>query len=146
VVTSDHAVVYSLTRDPQSVRHARRIVSDSLVGGDRSHFLDTALLLVSELVGNAVRYGAEPITLDVVRADHELMIGVSDAAPQLPQMPPAPADLPVMSATSAVETANSQPVGGRGLQLIEALADRWGVQKREQDKRVWFVLRRSVQG
>ena len=142
MVTSDHAVVYRLTRDAQSVRRARRIVSDALTDGDRASLLDTALLLVSELVGNAVRYGVEPITLDVGRDGDELTIGVSDAGPQLPQMPAAPPDLQVTTSAGVADNAAAQPVGGRGLRLIETLADRWGVQKREGAKRVWFVLRR----
>lgn len=142
VMQDDHAVEYALARDAQSVRRARHIVSTALAEDDRPAVRDTALLLVSELVGNAVRYGEEPITMDLSRGDEELTVGVSDAGAQLPTMPPpAPsADLPT---EDLVDVSPEEPVGGRGLRLIATLADAWAVEKRTRGKRVWFVLRTS---
>lgn len=141
VVGQDHADEYPLARDAQSVRRARRIVSDLLVDGDRPAVLDTALLLVSELVGNAVRYGEEPIKLDVRRENEQLTIGVSDAGPQLPVLPPPSSASEGVASEAAHERHVDEPVGGRGLRLIATLADCCGVERRNSDKRVWFALR-----
>lgn len=146
MVNHAQAVEYVLAPDARSVGQARRLVSGLLVDGERSALVDTALLLVSELVGNAVRYGEEPIKLDVRRSDDELTIGVSDASPQLPVLPPPTAAVNACNARTTFDELHSEePVGGRGLRLIAALADRWGVERRKSDKRVWFALRRPAE-
>lgn len=141
MVMHDHALAYRLPREPESVRLARRIVSDIVPEADRAVLLDTALLLVSELVGNAVRYGQEPITIDLTHSEHSLVIGVSDAASTMPAV------RAYSSATEpgerALEPDDSDSVGGRGLRLIAILSDSWGVEKRIADKRVWFRLHRD---
>ncbi len=142
MVTQDHAVEYDLARDAQSVRRARHIVSTALAEDDRTTVRDTALLLVSELVGNAVRYGEEPITMDLSRGAEALTVGVSDASPQFPTMPPPAPSVGVQS-DDLVDVSPEEPVGGRGLRLIATLADAWAVEQRGRGNRVWFVLRTS---
>lgn len=148
MVISDQAVVLPLARDAQSVRRARRLVSEVLTDGKRTSHLDTALLLVSELVGNAVRYGAEPITLDLAQDGEALIIGVTDGSTTMPALPAIDSGRERGETTCngdlRDDLSDSESVGGRGLQLVATLSDSWGVQKREQDKRVWFVLRRTV--
>lgn len=142
MVTKDHAVQYSLPRDAQSVRRARHIVSTLLTNSDSGVLLDTALLLVSELVGNAVRYGEEPIMLDVRRDDGDLVVGVSDAGSAQPAMAPAaPAVVHAHRPSRIHDIDPQEPVGGRGLHLVQTLSDDWGIERRDGDKRVWFVLR-----
>jgi anti-sigma regulatory factor (Ser/Thr protein kinase) len=84
------------------------------------------VLAVSELVANAVVHGLPPVALaaSASLADGVLVVtvGVSDANPVLPEVP-APAAL----------TAEH----GRGLALVAALSDRWGVSRLERGKRVW---------
>lgn len=140
MVISDHAVEYRLARDPQSVGEARRIVSELLRDREENDLVDTALLLVSELVANAVRYGEEPITLDVVPDDDEVTIGVSDGGDELPTLTAVGPPLVV----SGDELAGREAIGGRGLRLIATLADAWDVEKRMVGKRVWFALRSPV--
>ncbi|MEU8793669.1 SpoIIE family protein phosphatase [Streptomyces sp. NPDC048643] len=77
-------------------------------------------LIVSELVGNAVRYGAPPLRLRLIY-DQMLTCEVSDTSPGAPR---------VMHARSSDET-------GRGLYIVASLTDQWGIRYREQGKIVW---------
>ena len=73
---------------------------------------DTAALLASELITNAVRSGLEPITLRTRRSPGALEVAVHDHGPERPVLPDGEFDL----------TAPN----GRGLLIVETLADRWG--------------------
>ncbi|MFE6489514.1 ATP-binding protein, partial [Streptomyces sp. NPDC057757] len=70
-----------------------------------------AVLLVSELVGNALRHGGGPGDLVLVRVTGRLRIEVSDASPRPPV--PRPPHHP-------------DEAGGLGLLLLSRLALRWG--------------------
>jgi hypothetical protein len=83
-----------------------------------------ALLVVSELVTNAIRHGGAPIELRLRHEPHQLVITVSDGAVTLP----APRD---MDPTSA---------WGRGLHLVEAVTDRWGAHPIGAGKTVWAIV------
>jgi two-component sensor histidine kinase len=72
-------------------------------------------LIVSELVTNAVRAGAGQIDVDYVFNDHDVLITVSDDAP----------GWPVRREAGLLDTS------GRGLQLVEALAQSWRTAPRE---------------
>lgn len=117
----------NLPKEVTSVSAARRFLSARLEGGCPPELRDVALLLVSELVTNAVRYGAEPIELDVrFSPDGDaLKVTVSDANPAPPLLRP---DVP-------------EDTGGRGLHLLRALSDDWGHEQQGQGKNVWFTLR-----
>ncbi|GHF21380.1 hypothetical protein GCM10014715_89400 [Streptomyces spiralis] len=83
----------------------------------------TAELVVSELVGNAVRYGTPPLSLRLI-FDRVLTCEVSDAATSAPH---------VRHARTADET-------GRGLFIITSLAPNWGTRYHAQGKTVWAEL------
>lgn len=80
----------------------------------------TTELIVSEFVGNAVRYGAPPLRLRLI-LEQMLTCEVSDTAAGAPH---------VKHARTVDET-------GRGLFIIGGLADQWGVRYRAQGKTVW---------
>jgi anti-sigma regulatory factor (Ser/Thr protein kinase) len=86
----------------------------------------TAELLVSELVTNAITHTRGTVTLEIDCADHALSVTVSDDEPREPQLQP---ERPLAD-------------GGRGLRMIESLAGSWGVRPRKggQGKDVWFRL------
>jgi anti-sigma regulatory factor (Ser/Thr protein kinase) len=112
---------------PFAVPDARRYVTEALIGLP-SDVCETAALLVSELATNTVRHAGGPFEV-VVRhpaAGDVLWIGVTDAGP----------GDPILSSPAVTEER------GRGLQLVSALADRWGVRRRRgsEEKTVWFEL------
>ncbi|QKW19065.1 ATP-binding protein [Kitasatospora sp. NA04385] len=86
---------------------------------------DTAELLASELVTNALVHTGRGAVFDAVLTEESrLRVEVQDGAVQVP------------SRRAASDTATS----GRGLFLVEALADDWGVQLRADGKTTWFEL------
>ncbi|MFD7731700.1 ATP-binding protein [Kitasatospora phosalacinea] len=86
---------------------------------------DTAELLASELVTNALVHTGRGAVFDAVLTEaSRLRVEVQDGAAQVP------------TRRVAAETATS----GRGLLLVEALADDWGVQLRADGKTTWFEL------
>jgi PAS domain S-box-containing protein len=109
---------------PQHVAGGRRFVRDTLEAWNQAGLAPTACLLVSELLTNAMRHSSQPIGLRLHLTEHEVIAEISDDHPQLPRRTlPAPAD-----------------EDGRGLTLVEALADRWGSLPANGSKIVWFAL------
>lgn len=113
-------VVWSLPPDGSAAGAARRLVRAQLERWSLSELVDVTELVVSELVGNAVRYGGGPSGLRLLRHER-LCVEVSDIGPDLPQIQHAP-----LSAE-----------GGRGLQLINMLCRRWGSCRTPEGKVVW---------
>ena len=108
---------------------ARRLLGIALAEWGLGHLADAAELITSELVTNAFIHGQEPALLNIYTdrvGDRGglLFVEVEDAGEHMPQ----PED--------AAENAES----GRGLQIVEALADDWGVEPLGSGKRVWASL------
>jgi anti-sigma regulatory factor (Ser/Thr protein kinase) len=108
----------------ESVPAARRFARDQLRGSDCD--TETAALLVSEVVTNAVLHGRSDVLLVVEDRGASAYVSVSDTSP----MPPRVHNFAVESAT------------GRGLRLVDQLAQRWGVERAAsgQGKVVWFEV------
>lgn len=106
---------------------ARRSVASALDAWGLGPISDDALLLTSELVTNAVIHAGTPIVLVVQHIQRRVRIEVNDDAPSLPERRYA---------------GGGPPRGdGRGVWLLDQLADRWGVQRRPNDSKfVWFEL------
>ena len=111
----------------ESVRRAREVIRDLYAEAPRApDNLDTALLLVSEVVTNAVLHGRGKAVLDAHLAPERLEVGVTD-------------DNPVPPEVQHVEEVLAE--SGRGMLLVEQLAARWGVEPTASGgKRVWFEL------
>lgn len=111
----------------EAPRLARRYVT-SRAAGWPAELLDRTVLLTSELVTNAVRHGRGPIQLQVVEDVDRLRVEVTDGEPRLPDGPGKPAE---------------DEERGRGLLILDQLADRWGSHPRGTlpGKVVWFELR-----
>jgi anti-sigma regulatory factor (Ser/Thr protein kinase) len=114
----------------ERARAARAFVSEVLGSGHPCR--DVAILLVSEIFGNSVRYSGsgaarETVTIAVRAGDGFVRVEVTDrAGPGTPELRPAGRDAE----------------GGRGLRLVAALAARWGWRRRRGGRLVtWFELR-----
>jgi len=120
--------VLELSPNTESVPKARRFVRDLMTDSNTVADIDTASLLVTEIVTNAVLYARAPLTLRVEIAADVVRIEVRDGS----QLPPR---VHVFSATAAT---------GRGLRLLESLAVRWGVRPEPGGgKVVWFDVGES---
>ncbi|HTE58966.1 MAG TPA: ATP-binding protein [Solirubrobacteraceae bacterium] len=110
----------TLPRDHGAPGRARALLREHANGLDRDR-LDTAVLLISELVTNAVLHGTGEIrlTIDISRGDARF--SVCDEGGGTPVVRPDPG-----------------PDGGWGLRLVGELAARWGVH--EGRTHVWFEL------
>jgi anti-sigma regulatory factor (Ser/Thr protein kinase) len=109
----------------RSAREARQLVARTLVGDLPDLFRETALVLTSELVTNAVRHGVGPVAVRVAWEDGEVRVEVDDHSPALP----------------VARDVDGDALSGRGLQLVEALSSEWGVRPDGTGKTVWFTLR-----
>jgi PAS domain S-box-containing protein len=116
--------VTGFASDPASVPAGRRFVAALLDDWACAHLADTATLLTSEVLTNAVVHGLGPVRLRLRRTDTEVTVIVSDRGRYRPQ--PRLADLTDES--------------GRGLSLLEMLATSWGARATEEGKDVWFTL------
>jgi anti-sigma regulatory factor (Ser/Thr protein kinase) len=122
-----------LALDVQAPGAARRVVADCL--GDRvvSSVLDNAQLLMSELVTNSVRHSGMP-------AGAELLISVA----LTPGMVRLDVEDPGRGGTIAPYLPDSKTGGGFGLNLVQLLSERWGMERvAEGGTRVWAQLARA---
>ncbi len=111
--------------DPRSVHAARRWLRCALPDSFGTR-VDDAVLLVSELVTNAVLHARSAVQITVSVHDRTARIGVDDEAARMPVLRPP----------------QEGAVHGRGIQMVQILADRWGVVRRGRAKTVWFELDR----
>ncbi len=116
--------VLALPAVPDAVPAARSLLRDLLPGTPLEGRLEDGELALSELVTNAVLHGRDPVRVRLVLAHDVLRAEVGDANPVSP------------SFSMLDQTA----VTGRGLLLISAVADRWGVEPSSHGKVVWFEL------
>ena len=111
---------------PPSIPVARHVVRELLRAWRAPHDHEDAALLVTELVANVIDHAqAEAnLSLELSIADRWLRIAVVDGS----------AVRPVVQ-----ELSRDRP-RGRGLMMVQAIADRWGVESHRGGKRVWFEL------
>jgi anti-sigma regulatory factor (Ser/Thr protein kinase) len=111
----------------EQVRHARAFIGELL--GSWHPCTGTAVLLASELVTNSVRHSGsrqfgQTITITAILQDSEVRVEVTDSSgPTVP----------------AMRAADEIAEGGRGLQLVQALAATWGYWRDDSRTTTWFV-------
>ena len=115
-----------LTPVPASVPVARYPVLDLLGAWKAPHDAGDAALLVTELVANVVDHvaGEASFALELTLSEQWLRISVADGSALRPVVREFEAGAP----------------RGRGMRLVEGIADRWGVEDHADGKRVWFEL------
>ncbi|MFN8074940.1 MAG: ATP-binding protein [Kineosporiaceae bacterium] len=118
-----------------AARRAREFVRQHTCTRHASNVVDVALLLVSELVTNAVRHGRPPIRVEMdCEGEHSIAVRVHDGGASLPA---------VIDLTTDVDPSAE---GGRGLAIVQALSDSWGVTGVDGGKAVWFRLDPTAAG
>ncbi|MFE4174211.1 ATP-binding protein [Streptomyces sp. NPDC056909] len=126
---TSNRVVLRWSTDPRCVAYARMELRKALADWGLSVLEDSAVLILSELLTNAGRHARvtpeQTIETRYFRSSGALRIEVHDASPERPQP----------------RTPDAEASDGRGLLLVEALADEWGVAERcGQGKVVWASL------
>ncbi|MFC9977465.1 ATP-binding protein [Spirillospora sp. NPDC127200] len=129
----EHAMMscrWTLAQQPQRVpAQARALVRAVLHGHGPDVQGDVCVLLISELVTNAVRHGGPgPVTLQLVLTESEVVCGVGDRSRKPPWR----------------RRAGPDDEGGRGLALLASLSSRWDWYPTAVGKTVWFA--RSLNG
>jgi anti-sigma regulatory factor (Ser/Thr protein kinase) len=114
----------------RSVPTARHLTREVLRAWRAPQDIGDVELLVTELVANVVDHvgGESVLALELEYSDGWLRIAVADGS----------AVRPVVG-----ELRGDQP-RGRGMQIVAAIADDWGVEDVDGGKRVWFVLRPAL--
>jgi PAS domain S-box-containing protein len=110
---------------PDSARAARRFVGDVLAAAGAESFTDTATLLTSELVTNGIVHAHTDLQVRAEATRRWVRVEVIDGSTHLPSR----------------REYDEQASTGRGLEMIELLADDFGVEPiAGVGKRVWFRL------
>jgi anti-sigma regulatory factor (Ser/Thr protein kinase) len=110
-----------------SVRQARLFTGDVLADdGVEASVIELAVLLVSELVTNAIVHARGTICLTVHTDANWVRVEVQDLGRGRPVLRPATQD----------------QLEGRGLQVVDKLATDWGTERRATHKVVWFEIAR----
>ncbi|RNL74403.1 ATP-binding protein [Streptomyces sp. I6] len=122
---------WPLRREPASVRRARHLAVAQLgLWGLRElpDLEETVELLISELVTNSVRHTRGPLRLNLRVRDGRLCCEVEDTNSDGP------------AGCSAEHWAE----GGRGIGILDALADAWGSCRTATGKTTWFELEATL--
>lgn len=119
-LTDERMASWSLLDDPKAAGQARRHVRDQLAAWELDDLAPTTELLASELVGNVVRHAKGPVRLRLLHGS-ALVCEVFDGSLTMPR----------------IRRATDTDEGGRGLQLITALSQRWGTRYTATGKCIW---------
>ncbi|WP_187415014.1 ATP-binding protein [Nonomuraea sp. PA05] len=118
------AVEYLLPSAPAGVAETRSLVRAQLTRWDLTHLTDDCLIIVSELVTNVIRHGGSAYTLRLEDRADRLYGEVFDPGDGVPFQ----------------RSPGVDALSGRGLQIVGAVADEWGVARADHGKLVWFTV------
>ena len=111
-----------LAQDRNAPADARRATQDTLVRWRLPGLVDTVVLAVSELVTNAVRYGRPRVSLELRRQAQQVRVDVHDGNPTEPP--------------SLAGEVGPDAESGRGLAIVQALADDVAVEQVPDDGKI----------
>lgn len=110
--------------EPVSVREARADLRNVLADAVGTSRLEIVELLTTELVMNSVEHADTKATVTAEIHRDKVRVAVSDDGPGIPERRGTPDD----------------QESGRGLMIVESLAERWGIDQNETGKTVWFEV------
>ncbi|MGW0915390.1 SpoIIE family protein phosphatase [Streptomyces sp. NPDC002784] len=112
---------WEVPHDPAAVPRIRAEATRRLESWGLGEAAFTTELILSELVTNAIRYGASPIGLRLLRDRDSLICEVADGTSTSPHL----------------RRAHVTDEGGRGLFLVAQLSRRWGTRYTDRGKIIW---------
>jgi PAS domain-containing protein len=113
---------WTVWRLPDAVGHARRFTARTLRSWNVEEGRDSVLLVVSELVTNALMHTQGQVRLDLTLAGNRLRVAVSDSSPRTPVK---------------ADSTDWEATGGRGILLVAAVSVAWGSVPLSGGKQVW---------
>ena len=120
-----------LTPDPSSLRAGRRFVATTLRDWQVAEArIEPVTLVANELVANAIVHAHSAPVLSLAETGPDLTLRVADDSPKVP----------------VPRSATPDELGGRGLMLVNALADRWGYDPKPSGKVVWVTFTGAFAG
>lgn len=122
------SVQRTFPRELSSPGTARSWVAEVLRSWECDELVDRALLIVSELVANAVLHGSGTVVVALLRSARGVRLEVCDDG-----------DGPVSVARGPIDRP-----AGRGLLIVDDLADGWGVDQGDHGKVVWALMAGAV--
>ncbi|MGV9311254.1 SpoIIE family protein phosphatase [Streptomyces sp. NPDC003691] len=111
---------WQVPSDTAAVSPVRAACADRLRDWGLEEMVFTTELILSELITNAIRYAAQPITVRMIHST-SLICEVFDGSSTAPHL----------------RRAAITDEGGRGLFLVAQLADRWGTRYTARGKAIW---------
>lgn len=113
---------------PHGPAQARAAVHQRAAELGLDEVCDDVVLLVSEMVTNAIRYAAPPVRLEISSGDQDIVVAVTDGS----------------TASPTPRQADSEAEGGRGMLLVDMLTTEHGVRIDPPGKAVWARMPRST--
>lgn len=129
MVESEHVAVLTIPTGDRAPSEARAFVRGTLESWGLDGAVDPAVLLVSELVSNSVLHTGTRARLSVLHEGVRIRVEVEDLGP----------------GGAARRTAAPRDPSGRGLLIVERMADRWGTSGSAGHNVVWFELEVALQ-
>ena len=122
---SEREALVHLPSDVASLGEGRRFVARTLRDWEIDETrIEPVLLVANELVANAIVHARSAPVLSLAESGADLLLRVADESRVLP-VPQEP---------------TTDEAGGRGLILVEALSDRWGIDTSDGGKSVWVAF------
>lgn len=124
----ERAAVWELVAETRAASRARALTLETLRGWQVTDAadIDDIVLMVDELITNAIVHGTGPVRLRLRLDGTEIVAEVSDGCPITPLVPAEPGILDWSEA-------------GRGLLLVDALASDFGARAEGRGKTMWFT-------
>jgi anti-sigma regulatory factor (Ser/Thr protein kinase) len=127
---AEHEDVWAAAQYPAelaSIAEARSFVEDECRDVLPEEATETAVLLTSELVTNAVVHAHSPVAVEVSTPESVVRVAVGDDSEEPPVM----------------AEADARDDHGRGLRWVDEMSHEWGVVHRDPGKTVWFTVNRD---
>ncbi|MFD0164553.1 SpoIIE family protein phosphatase [Streptomyces decoyicus] len=116
-----HVAEWDVSRDPAAVSPVRNDCARKLADWGLERIAYGTELILSELITNAIRYGAEPIHVRLLHTPSTLISEVSDGSSTSPH----------------IRQAKDTDEEGRGLFLVAQFAEQWGTRYSPRGKTIW---------